>query len=268
MLDAYGKWWVVLLVVLASLLLANELGYRIGRRQEGATSDQKAMAGVMVGAILALLGLLLAFSFSIVETRFGTRKALVLQEANAIGTAYLRAKTIPDPQGDDVQELLAEYVRLRLRPDDPIALQEALRRSPELHDKMWAEMVDVAKEHPTSELVGRFQEALNAVIDLHQSRVTVSLYQRLPRPILLTLYFVSLLGLMVLGYGLGLARSRSMLASVVLILAVSSVVVVIVELDRPGARIFRVNQQAMADVQTMIEKDEARNGGAISQAPP
>lgn len=268
LIDAYGRWWLVLGVVLISLMIANEVGYRLGRKKhEQAGSDEKAVTGVMVGAVLALLGLLLAFSFSIVESRFAERKALVLDDANAISTAYLRAKTVPEPYGANLRRQMTEYVRLRLRPEDPDALAKALIESPKLQNEMWAEMVQIAAQEPLSEVAGLFEASLNEMIDLHESRVAVGLYQRLPRAILITLYAVSLLGMLVLGYGAGLGRSRLLLATTVLVLAVSSVVVVIVELDRPGTKLFDVNQGAMKDVYQMMVQDQEQ-AGRVSQAPP
>src|SRR5690606_38751307 len=98
--------WGILLILVALLLLADELGFRLGRRHATDSQDRCSRVAVFVAALLALLGLLLAFSFSIVEARFSARKALVIDEANAIGTTYLRAKLLPAPHGERIQRTL------------------------------------------------------------------------------------------------------------------------------------------------------------------
>ncbi len=260
-----ADWPWVLIVTILILMLINEIGYRFGRRSaEKANADQKATASVLVGAILGLLGLLLAFSFGIVEARFSDRKALVLEDANAIGTAFLRAKTIPEPYGARVRRLLTEYADLRLAPKDPEALQEALLESPKLQKRMWTEMAALAEKAPESPIVALFEDALNHMIDLHESRVTVGFYQRLPLPILVTLYAVSMLGLLVLGYVSGLGLSRLLAGTMTLVLAISSVVMLIVELDHPSSKLFQVSQQAMADTHQMMIEDQAPHDRALS----
>src|SRR5438105_2447633 len=101
--------WILFLAFVGLLLALVETGYRLGRRQP--TDDQeRSQVGVIQGALLALLGLLLGFSFSMAATRFEARKQLVLDEANAIGTAYLRAQLLPERQRDQVLSLLRRYV--------------------------------------------------------------------------------------------------------------------------------------------------------------
>src|SRR6187431_3219364 len=105
--------FIVLFVLLT--LACYEVGYRIGvrRHQRGETADEGAM-GVIVGAILGLMAFLLAVTMSMAGDRFDTRRGLVLQEANAIGTTYLRAGYLPEPAADQMRELLVEYIPLRI----------------------------------------------------------------------------------------------------------------------------------------------------------
>lgn len=256
-LDAI-PWWVLLVGIAALLLGTAEGAYRLGRRPgraAEAASERKSHAGIVVAALLALLGLLLAFSFSIVETRFLARKKLVLDEANAIGTAYLRADMLPSPHHERVQEVLRDYVNLRLSIDNPADAQSALEESEQLHHDMWLRADDVAEEHPHSPIVAIFVESLNRLIDLHEERVTIAWRNRLPSPILMTLLLVSVLSMAVLGYSSGLGGTRAVLPTVALILAASAVVVLIVELDRPWAHLFAVDKQALEDVRETMSKE-------------
>lgn len=247
-------WWAVLLVTLALLALAAEVGFRIGRRGQGEDPrDRSGHSGLLIGAMLALLGLMLAFSFSIVEGRFAARKALVLEEANAIGTSYLRAALLPEPHRSELEELLRRYVELRLHPPTRRAMDESLARSAELHPALWAEVVAAGRLDPRSDVAALAIASVNQIIDLHEARVTVAVHQRLPGPILLTLYLVSLLSMIVLGFGAGLGRWRSLLPTLLFSAAVSIVVVLIVELDRPGARLVKVSQSALLDVRESLD---------------
>jgi hypothetical protein len=97
MLDNPVSWWLVMIITSVTFALAAEAGRWIGRKQPEEELDaRRGDAGIHSTALLALLGLLLAFSFSIVEIRFNARRMLVLEEANAIGTAYLRADAYAD----------------------------------------------------------------------------------------------------------------------------------------------------------------------------
>lgn len=112
----------------------------------------------------------------------------------------------------------------------------------------------VGTAHPSSRVVGLFIESLNDVIDLHTSRVSVGLHQRMPAAIFHVLLTVSLLALFVLGYSSGLVCLREPVTMVALVVCVASVVVLIRELDVPGASLFRVDHWAMEDVRrTMSE---------------
>lgn len=259
-------WWVVLIGTVALLLLAMEIGFRLGRRRARVdTGNRSAQIGVLVGAILALLGLLLAFSFSIVEGRFASRKELVLEEANAIGTAYLRAGYLPEPHSERAQELLRAYVNVRLNATSPVALEEAISESEELHRELWAEAVTLSRTEPVSRMIPLFVNVLNEVIDLHEARVTVALHQRLPGLILATLFAVSVLAMTMLGYYAGLGRWRSLLPTVIVGIAIASVIVLIIELDRPGTRLFHVSQSAIRDVHETMQDPGYDADRAIEQ---
>src|SRR5690606_20086363 len=117
--------------------------------------------------------------------RFVERRQLVLEEANAIGTTYLRASFLPPPHRDEVQTLLRQYVELR-RAATPEELPMALERSQTLHRALWAEAIASSEQKPDP-ITALFVQSLNQMLDLHESRVTVALHQRMPKAILLSL---------------------------------------------------------------------------------
>jgi hypothetical protein len=248
-------WWTSLLALAITLLAFVELGFRLARSSAARPSggDVAAQASVVLGGLLAMLGLLLAFSFGIVEARYAARKALVLDEANAIGTTYLRAGLLPSQHADKLRQLLREYAELRLRPSTPAALDQAIERSGRIHTEMWREAENIGKAHPESEVASLFVSSLNELIDLHTSRLSTSLHQRLPSPIFNVLFVVAMIAMLVLGYAGGLAKGRAPLPVAALILSLSSVFVLIYQMDSPSSPLFRINQWALEDVRRTLQ---------------
>ena len=121
--------WAVFIVILLVVLLSVEFGYRLGKyRRRRREEEKEAPLGTMVGATLGLLAFILAFTFSLAASRFDNRRQLVLDEADAVGTTYLRAGMLPE-RGQQVRDLLREYVAARLDALQPGKLAEGIRRS-------------------------------------------------------------------------------------------------------------------------------------------
>lgn len=237
------------------LFVAYEVCYRIGRaRREEIREAKKSQTEVAVAALLALLGLLLAFSFGIGSDRFDKRKSLVLEEANAIATAYLRAELVPAPYDQRIQGLLRQYVQTRVGWHTPEELEAAIRRSSAIHGELWSNAVAVAHETPSSPITALFIDSLNRMIDLQEARVTVGLYQRIPPAVLATLYIVALLSLGMVGVRAGLDRSRGLAPATILIASVMCVMTLIASLDDPRSRLFHVSNHAMRDADHMMTR--------------
>ena len=245
--------WGVFLATVAVVLLAVEGGFRLGQYQRRRSEQEdRPPVGEMVAATLALLGFMLAFTFGLAASRFDVRRGLVIDEANAIGTTYLRAGLLPEPHRSDVQSLLREYVDVRLEAVQPGKLCQSIGRSEELHARLWAHAVAVGQKNPGSIVVGLFIASLNEVIDLHAKRLTLGVRNRIPGTIWVVLYFVAIIGTSAMGYHAGLAGSGRSLALLALVLAFSAVVTLIADLDRPQEGLLRVSQQTMIDLQKML----------------
>jgi hypothetical protein len=205
----------------------------------------------MVAAILGLLGFLLAFTFGMAASRFDTRRELVLDEANAIGTTYLRAALLPEPHRTEVRALLRDYVGLRLEAVQQGAAVAALARSEELQGRLWAQAVMVGEKSP-SPITGLFIQALNDVIDLHAKRVTMGMRNRIPVTIWGALYFTAILAMAGVGYHAGLTSTTRPLATLALVVTFSGVLWLIADLDRPQEGLLKVSQQAMIDLRKSL----------------
>ena len=149
LLDVVPLWALFLALVVASLLI-DECGFRFGRRRAGrAEKESDAIVGSMVAAEFGLLAFLLAFTFGIGASRFEARRQIMLDEANAIGTTYLRAAMLSTPEREDARRLLKEYVDVRIEAATGTPLDEVIRRSEAIHGRLWTDAVTAAARDAT-----------------------------------------------------------------------------------------------------------------------
>jgi hypothetical protein len=246
--------WLFLLLELAAGMLDVEGGYRFGRWRHARVSEEKdAPVAAMVASVLGLLALLLGFTFSLAASRFEARRQAVLEESNAIGTTYLRARLLPEPQRSEIMELLREYTALRAYNLTEAKIAAVITRSEELHEQVWSRAVAVADRNPGSIMTGLFIQSLNQMIDMHSKRVLIGLRSRIPGSIWLALFGLALIGLGSVGYQAGLSGTRRSPEMPVLILAFAAVFYLIVDLDRAHEGILRVGQQPMIDLLKIMQ---------------
>ena len=241
--------WALFIVILLVVLFSVEFGYRLGKyRRSHHETEKEAPLGTMVGATLGLFAFILAFTFGLAANRFDNRRQLLLNEANAIGTTYLRAGMLPE-RGQQIRDLLRDYVAVRLDVVQPGKLGEGIRQSEDIQQKVWTEAETVGNKNPNSIVVGLFVQSLNQMIDLHAERLQAGVRSRIPSAIWLGLFAVACLSLATMGYHAGLSGTRRSLAIVAVAVTFSVVIELIADLDRPQEGILRVSQQALLDVQ-------------------
>src|SRR6478736_8177022 len=248
--------WGLFLTIVVLVLAAIEGGYRLGsyrHRQEG--REKEAPVGAMVGATLGLLAFMLAFTFGMAASRFDTRKGLVLEEANAIGTTYLRTAMLPERR-DEIRVLLRSYVDNRLEAVGSGRVSNEILKSEDIQGRLWSAATAVALQHPDSIVVGLFVDSLNQVIDLHAKRVAAGLRNRIPSAIWVALLTIAALSLAAMGYHAGLVGTIRSLAVIVVAVTFSSVIALIADLDRPQEGTLTVSQQALIDVRQSMNPPE------------
>lgn len=260
-----GEWFyevnelVIALVIIILLLLATEVGYRFGDRvPPGLTDSAKAPVLGISGALFGLLALLLGFTFSMALSRFEQRKQLVLQEANAIGTTYLRAGLLPEPDRSAVASLLRSYVDVRLDfhnlRDDPAQFKTVIDRTEQLQRELWSHAVAAVPKSEPPVTTGLFIESLNDVIDLHSARVA-AMNNHVPEVVLVLLFLVAIMAALLVGYGCGLMERRHSLSTTTMVLLIALVITVIVDLDRPSRGLIHVSQERMIKLRESIKND-------------
>ena len=250
---------VIGLVIVGLLLLSIETGYRLGDKAPTALPDSaKSQVLAISGAIFGLLALFLGFTFSMSLGRFDQRRELVVREANAIGTTYLRSKLLPEPDRHAVATLLRSYVDARLDfynlRDDQGQFRNVIDRTEKLQNDLWVQVATVVKKDDRPVTTGLFIQSLNEVIDLHAERVA-AMENHVPESVLLLLFLVALLSAMLVGYSCGLAKRRHLFSTSIVALLIGIVSIAIIDLDRPTRGLVRVSQNSMIQLHDSMKHD-------------
>jgi len=254
-------------LLLALILAANDVGYRLGRR--GATHDEgeKAQTNAIQAAMLGLLALLLGFTFTMALQRFDSRSQAVIDEANAIGTAYLRVDLLPEQPQLAARSHFREYVDLRLRAGEIDLTHTDARRKAnaaisQLHGRLWSIALEASTLDPRPVTSGLFTQSINELIDAY-SRRDAALKKHVPEIVLWLLFSVFVIAGAVLGYAGGLAGARPFVATISMAVLIALVIFVIIDLDRPRRGLIQVNQESMADLGALLaESNVPLRGGA------
>lgn len=240
-------------VLLAAILAANELGYRLGRwRRLEADVGAKSQTNAIQAAMLGLLALLLGFTFTMALQRFDARSEAALKEANAIGTAYLRTQLLPEAQRQEAKDMIADYVALRIAANKVDLTQAKVRRAQQrevekAQDALWGVALDAASMDPRPVTSGLFIQSLNDLIDAYGER-NAALRKHVPEVVLFLLFAVFLIAAAVLGYSGGLEGGRPFLATLAMSLLIVLVIFIIIDLDRPRRGLIEVSQDSMLDL--------------------
>lgn len=246
-------------ILFVSMLAATELGYRLGfRRKTAAKSGAREHINAIQGSILGILALLLGFTFSLSLQRFDSRSDAVVEEANAIGTTYLRSDLLPLAVRSEVQALLREYVDLRVQASTVSLDHQQQRKS--LVDKatnkqsqLWQLARKSAELEPNPVTTGLYIQSLNEMID-NFGRRDAALNRHVPEVVLLLLYGTFLLAGTIVGYATGIAGHRPSLVSYLMVLLIVVLVFIILDLDRPRRGLIEVSQKSLLDLQNAVHQ--------------
>jgi len=236
---------VFVFVFFIAVLCVVELGRRLGLRHrkedgEGSTSG----FGAIEGAVFGLMGLLIAFTFSGAASRFEARRQLILQETNAIGTAYLRLDLLPGTAQPKLREDFRRYLDTRIAvfrslPDMEAAKSE-MARATSLQGDIWAQAVAACKESTSPAVMSLVMVALNEMFDITTAR-QVALKTHPPIVIFAMLAALVLAGSVLAGYALSSRRERSVAHILGYAVILTFVVYVIVDLEFPRYGLIRID---------------------------
>ena len=201
------------------LWLAAWIGMRLCSHRHQLPESMRSDYGVVVGATLTLLGLLIGFTFSMATTRYDTRKTVEEEEANAIGTEYARLDFLPAEKVAGLQALLREYTGLRIRfyvTRDKADLQKISAATTSIQNQLWATVAGAAKLQPTP-LSALAASGMNDVLNA-QAYTQAAWWNRIPIAAWMLMFLIAALSNILLGYGM---HGKATVLSIVLPLAVS-----------------------------------------------
>ncbi len=227
---------LIALLMLAVLLAASEIGYRLGLAREGTPDSLRALMSGTGAATLGLLGLLLGFALSMAIARWDTRRDVIIDESNAIGTLWLRAGLLDEAPRDRLRESLRAYSDARIalggsrkRPDD---LRAARRESEALHVDIWSVVESANRPTTANATLAALIGAANQLIDLHELRLA-SVENHLPSALFVLLLALAALSVAFLAWSFGAASHRGRAPMVLLVVLIGAVLLLIMDVNRP-----------------------------------
>lgn len=245
--------FIILGLIFGAILLMFEFGYSLA--QLFLPNKISKTITPMATGLASLLAFILAITFSMAAAKHDTRKQLVLNEANQVGTAVLRTELLDEPYRSKSRELLKEYVNLRVveqQSERKARVNEVIRISENIQQQLWQQAA--AAHHKGKPAASRlYIESLNEVIDTHTERVNKGIRGRIPASIWFTLGLLTFLTIALNGIQVGSqGQDRTLVASLPFALAFSLVLTLIVELDRPVRSIIEISQQPLIDLRDSL----------------
>lgn len=241
--------WEILepFLLVVGAFLASEIGYHLGRHfgPRGEAFDKQL--GMISGATFALVAFLIGFSFSGAGTRYVDRLDLVVKEANALGTAYLRAETLPQPARGELKEALRQYTASRvelLESRDRATSLALLARVGGQHERLW----DIALKGTAGNapLMLVVLPSLNEVIDLHTTHLSAA-RRHIPTAIMITLLIATALALALASFGNGQAGRRFPILNFVYGFALAAALWMTLDLDHPRRGTIQISAEPLIE---------------------
>jgi hypothetical protein len=257
--DLYFEFKLAVIAIFCILLMlvCSEVGFIAGKKARTKVDEvMRERITIFESAILGVLGLLMGFTMAMAVARFDLRRQLVVDESNAIGTAWLRSQILPAPGNREFAKMLRDYVDSRLRfaaEKDPRQLIEEREEGAQLQGELWSRATGFAMGDQRSVPAGLLLQSLNQMIDLEAARWT-AFEARVPPTVMYGNFLLALLSITLLGYGFGLIGRRHVFSTVLLAIALSGVLMVITDLDEPREGFIKISQQPMIDVGKSIDK--------------
>lgn len=248
--DLYVNGWLTTAGVMLALLAAREAGYWIHRRRLRDGSVAAGEDGFTLSSVLGLLALLVGFTFSMSLSRFDTRRELVLQESNAIGTTWLRVQLLDEAGRNELNPILRAYVAERIvygAAKTEHEQNESYARASVIQNRFWQAMARDTTSIRTTPLYSLVVSTTNEMFDLAASRKAARA-AHIPQRVLVVLLIYTLIVAFLVGYEKGRSRWASTMLFVLLLIAGA----LILDIDQPVRGAVQVSQQPMLDAQAAM----------------
>jgi hypothetical protein len=245
--------------LLGGMILMIELGRRVGAHQRARIADGGAAGvGAVEAAIFALLGLLIAFTFQGASARFDGRRMLIVQEANNIGTAWLRIDLLSSSAQPGMRELFRQYLDSRLatykKVPDMVAVTAELLRTTRLQNEIWKAAVDDSRKEGGQMIVVGLLPALNQMFDIVTTR-TMVVQNHPPAIVFVMLAFLACAAAFLAGHGMSGSKVRSWVHIVGFAGILALTVFVIMDMEYPRLGMIRVDNfdQVLVDLRQSMK---------------
>jgi hypothetical protein len=228
--------------LLVLLLGCHEIGFHLGRGVKEFDDDYKRRVDMIRTAVLALVTFLVGFSFAAAGARFIDRQDMIVKEANAIGTSYLRAMLLPEPQRNRLQTELRQYTMDRielLKSFGPENTKPLLVKAGEAQKRLW--QAGVEGVGTDREFANFMLPPLNDVIDIHSEHLSAA-RRHIPQTILVVIVITAAIGMGMIGYDNGLVRKRYFLLSGAFAVVSAASLWMTIDLDRPRHGFVRASE--------------------------
>jgi hypothetical protein len=233
---------LVWLLLLGGMLLSTEAGRRLRVRRLRASQAESTGFGAVQGAVFGLMGLVMAFTFSGAASRFDHRRDLTVEEANDIGTAYLRIELLPEAARGPLQDKFREYVDARLQTyrvgPDVVRISQLLQQTAQHQGQIWKMAVAAIDHAPSPPVAALILPSLNDMFDIVTTR-TAATQMHPPAVVWVMLGGLALVCSLLVGYDLG-AVGRDWLHLFTFALLFSLTLYVIIDMEYPRVGLIRV----------------------------
>jgi len=246
----------IVLVLFATMLALEHWGNRLAQRHKASGVTDPGHAAE--GAVFAVLSLFLAFTFSGAGNRFEERRKLIVEEANAIGTAYDRIDLLPEDRQPQIRDLFRKYLDARLETyssvPDMAAAARANSKAMGLQTQIWAASVAAAKASGETPVFTVYLTSLNPMFDITTTRSAVTRFHP-PTTVYLMIALLTLVGAVFAGYGWGGVTNRSWLHAYGFAAILAAVLYVMFDLEYPRLGVIRVDEadQVLVDVRHLMK---------------
>jgi hypothetical protein len=254
--------WAVALIVFGVIGAATTAGYLAGRYLREHEARLREPYGVLQGALLGVVGLLLAFGLSLALGRYEDRRAALVTEANAIGTSYLRRQLVAEPIRTRSLQLWPQYTDLALRTTKEVPSSPAMRRTTtaeeELQRRLWRLAGEAIGAAPLATAPRLYVDSLNTTFDSQAARLS-ALNNRVPGAVLALEVFGAAVALGLLALHIALL-GRGLVAMVGATVLVTLLLLVIFDLDRPARGLIKISAAPLASVRASMIPPPAAQG--------
>lgn len=251
--------WAIALGLFALLAAATELGFRLGRRAVSIDRERRSQLGAIEAAVLAIVGLVLAFAFGLAGDRFQALRVRVGSEVLAIARAWRRADLLEEPLRASLRSDLSAHLDARLElaraadAADRERLEAGLDAIGRIEERLGAISARVGRERPHEERTSLVVAAVDDVIDARLS-LFGTVRDRLPSGMLFLLLAMTAAALLVVGYANGVSGDRAVFGTTVLAALTVAIVLLIVDLDRPGRGLIRIRQDQLFELSSWLHR--------------